>query len=109
MKRRNKLTLGIVGLAAAALFVSGCTANFCTNKEKSRIAYAFEPGVSEFVVEGEFDETDVVYNEVYNGKIHQIVRASKDENGNITSYKNSTLLNEITSSAKSSSVAVPSG
>ena len=49
MKRRNKLTLGIIGLATVALFASGCTANFCTPKEKSRIAYALEPGVSQFV------------------------------------------------------------
>ena len=108
MKRRNKLTLGIVGLATVALFMSGCTANFCTNIEKSRIAYALEPGISEFVVEGQFDETDLVYNEVVSGQVHQIVRATKDEVGTITEYKNSTLLNEIIKSAKSSSVAVPS-
>ena len=108
MKRRNKLTLGVVGLAAAALFISGCTANFCTNIEKSRIAYALEPGISEFVIEGEYDSTDVVYDELVEGKIRQIVRTTKDEEGNFVEYKNSTLLNEILNSAKSSSVALPS-
>ena len=108
MKRKNKLALGIIGLAATALFVSGCTANFCTNKEKSRIAYALEPGVSEFVIEGTYDSTDVISDEVVGGKIHQIVRASVDENGAITSYKNSSLVNDIIAGARSSSIAVPS-
>ena len=109
MKRRNKLALGIVSLAAAALFVSGCTANFCTNREKARIAYAFEPGVSEFLVAGSYDAADesIVYDAVYEGSVHQVVRASKSD-GVITEYKNSSLLSEIIKSAKSSSVAVPS-
>ena len=109
MKRKNKLTLGIVGLAAAALFVSGCTANFATNKEKARIAYALEPGVSEFVVGAPSSEdTGIVFNENVGGNVYQIIHASKDENGNITSYKNSALLNNIISSAKSSAIAIPS-
>ena len=109
MKRKNKLTLGIVGLAAAALFVSGCTANFATNKEKARIAYALEPGVSEFVVGAPSSEdTSIVFNENVGGNVYQIIHASKDENGNITSYKNSALLNDVISSAKSSAIAIPS-
>ena len=108
MKRRNKLTLGIVGLATAALFVSGCTANFATNREKARIAYALEPGVSEFVVGAPEDTSDVIYDNVVGGNVHQIVRASTDENGSVLSYKHSSLVNDIVASAKSSAVAIPS-
>ena len=108
MKRRNKLTLGIVGLASAALFISGCTANFCTNVEKSRIAYALEPGVSEFVVTLPEVTEDIIYNEVVSGNVRQIIRASVDENGNVLSYKNSALTNDIIAAAKNSAVAVPS-
>ena len=109
MKKRKKLALGLVGLATVALFAAGCTANFTTEIEKSRIAFALEPGVSEFVVEGEYNPSDenIVKDVSVGGKLHQIVRASKDENGNITSYLNSSLLNTINEGAKQSSVAVP--
>ena len=56
MKRKNKLLLGIVGLTSVALFASGCTANFSTNEEKARIAFATEPGISHFCVESELNE-----------------------------------------------------
>ena len=110
MKRKNKLTLGLVGLAAAALFVSGCTANFCTNKEKSRIAYALDPGVSEFVIEGsEKDDSSAFYNKVIEGtKIHQIIRPNMDENGNIIGYFGSSITSQVMASAKSSAITVPS-
>ena len=109
MKRRNKLTLGILGLATAALFISGCTANFCTEKEKSRIAYALEPGVSEFVVEGsELDDRTALYNQpVGETKIRQIIRPNMDENGNIIGYFGSGLMNQIYNSARTSSISVP--
>ena len=108
MKRKNKLALGIVGLAAAALFVSGCTANFATNKEKARIAYALEPGISEVVVHGSVteDESNKVYA-VEDTNLDLVVKVTTD-NGQITSYQNSGLLNDIIKSAKSSGIAVPS-
>ena len=110
MKRKNKITLGIIGLATVALFASGCTANFCTNIEKSRIAYALEPGVSEFVyIDEEVDETNVVYSkEIPSHNVKQIVRATKDGDGNITSYVNSPQMDTVITSAKTSGVAVPS-
>ncbi len=127
MKKRNKLTLGIIGLATVALFVSGCTANFSTNEEKSRIAYALDSkiikyadpdnnektrnslksGVSEFVLEGSYNTTEVEIDNLVEGKLHQIVRVTKDDNGNITSYNDASLLNQAISSAKSSSIAIP--
>ena len=110
MKRRNKLTLGIVGLATAAILMSGCTASFCTNKEKSRIAYAIDPGVSEFVIEGsEADDATAFYNKPIEegSKIHQIIRPNMDENGNILGYFGSDLTSQVMSSAKSNAIAVP--
>ena len=108
MKRRNKLLLGIVGLATAALMVSGCTANFATNKEKARIAYALEPGVSEFVVGAPEDTSDVVYQNNIGGNVYQVIRANLDEQGNISSYKSTGLTNSVIASAKSSAIAIPS-
>ena len=108
MKRKNKLGLGLVVLAATALFAAGCTANFATNKEKARIAYALEPGVSEFVVGDPGESDEIAYKGLVGGNVYQIIKASKDENGNITSYKHSALMNDIISSAKSSAIASPS-
>ena len=112
MKRRNKLTLGLIGLAAVALFASGCTANFCTNIERSRIAYAVEPGVSQFEIEGTYDTTDqtIFYDQpvATGSKIHQVVRAHKDENGGIVDFVYSSTLNQIIVSAKQSAIALPS-
>ena len=107
MKRKNKITLGIIGLATVALFAAGCTANFCTNEEKSRIAYAFEEGASEFLIGLPEDSTDVIATRSH-GNVTQIIRASKDENGNIVSYSHSSQLNTVIESAKSSSIKVPS-
>ena len=99
MKRKNKFVLGIVGLASVALFTSGCTANFSTNEEKARIAYAIEPGVSKFVVGKPADDESAI---LYGGNVYQVV--NKDENGNL---KYSKQLQTVVSSAKSSAVAVP--
>lgn len=106
MKRKNKLLLGIVGLASVALFASGCTANFSTNEEKSRIAYAFEPGVSQFVV-GAPEASDTKVSRNVGGNVYQVYSVTKDENGNITDYSYSSQLRSVISSARSSSVKVP--
>ena len=108
MKRKNKLALGIVALAATALFAAGCTANFATNKEKASIAYALEPGVSEFVVDVPEDHSDIIYDNVVGGNVHQIIRANIDAYDNVLGYKNSALTNDIIASAKKSAVAIPS-
>lgn len=112
MKRRNKLTLGMLGLAAVALFASGCTANFCTDIERSRIAYAVEPGVSQFQIEDSIDpaDTTILYNEpvVAGSKIHQVVRITRNEEGQFLHYNYSSTLTQILDSAKASSIAIPS-
>ena len=106
MKRKNKLLLGVVGLASVALFASGCTANFSTNKEKGRIAFALEPGVSEFVVGNPgIVENGVV--EYVGGNVYQVYKVYKDDNGNPTDYSYSDQLRSVINSAKSSSIAVP--
>lgn len=48
MKRRHKIGLISAGLLAVAFAVSGCTGNFCTDSDKSRILFAIEPGVSTY-------------------------------------------------------------
>ena len=105
MKRRRKFTLGLVALSAAAIFVSGCTANFCTNKEKSRIAYAIDTGTTEFVV-GTVDTSkyEVIRTD---GNVSQVIGFTKDKSGN-KSYVYSDTVKDIRSGAKSSSVLVPS-
>lgn len=110
MKKRNKLGLGAICLAAVALFASGCTANFATNKEKSRIAYALEPGISKFVIKG--SEEELAINEEFkvntiNG-ITQVVEFSKNDDGSFKEFSNSSQLNSIIDGAKNSNILVPS-
>ena len=106
MKRKNKLLLGLVGLASVALFASGCTANFSTNEEKSSIAYAFEPGVSKFVV-GAPEESETLVSRKVDGNVYQVYSVSKDENGNVVDYSYSSQLKSVINSAKNSSIAIP--
>lgn len=103
VKKRNKVTLLGLGLIAIGLSASSCTANFCTNKEKSRIAFAMEPGVSEYVdssnlpTEGRFVSYQIGTTNVY-----QVVKFNDDG-----SFAKSAQLNTIISSAKSSGIYVP--
>ena len=48
MKRVHKIGLISAGLLAITFVASACTASFCTNKDKSRILFAVEPGVSTY-------------------------------------------------------------
>lgn len=109
MKRRNKIALLTFGLLSVGLLATGCTANFCTEKDKAKIAYAFEPGISEFVVSDSViaAETGKEANLV-EGNVYQVVYTNVDENGNFVSYKKSTQLTSIISSAKSSGYLEPS-
>ena len=107
MKRKNKLLLGIVGLASVALFASGCTANFSTNEEKARIAYAIEPGVSKFVVGNPGEDDNEVVKNIEGTNVYQVYTVTKDGEGNVTDYSYSKQLKSIIESAKSSSIPVP--
>lgn len=105
-KKINKFLLAI-GLAGATFAVAGCTANFCTNVEKGRIAFAIEPGVSAYydatdyaaeIANNPLKETDLHYTI---GAIHQVVRIADGQ------YSKSVQLNTIISSAKSSGISAP--
>lgn len=49
MKKSLKLGLMATGLGVGVLLISGCTANFCSDADKTRILFALEPGVSTYV------------------------------------------------------------
>ena len=48
MKKSHKLALAGGLLLFTAITASSCTANMCTNLEKCRILFAYEPGISEY-------------------------------------------------------------
>ena len=110
MKRKNKLFIGLVGLASVALIATGCTANFSTSEEKSRIAFALESGVSKIVVKedlAKYTTESTVEPISLGGNVYQIYDVYRDENSNITGYSYSSQLSTIISNAKSSHIAVP--
>ena len=49
MKKSHKVALSVSAVAFATLLATGCTANFCSDIDKSRILFAVEPGVSEYI------------------------------------------------------------
>ncbi len=104
MKKRNKVALLALGLVAIGMAASSCTANFCTNVEKSRIAFAVEPGVSEFVIDKTGSESFVENEFDLNGTtVYQIVKVNEDN-----TYEHAPQLNSIISSANSSGIYTPS-
>ena len=111
MKRRNKLALLTIGLAAVAFGASSCTANFTTDLSRSRIAYALEPGASEFVyvAEGEtLDETNIIKSSQLgeNPNVYQVIRGTVNE-GEVLEYSHSSILTSILSDAKKAGVITP--
>jgi len=48
MKKRTKLTIAGISILAGALILSGCTASFCSVKDKAHILYAFDYGVTDY-------------------------------------------------------------
>ena len=58
MNKHNskKKLLGIAGIGLAALLLSSCTQNFCSDADKSRILYPYEQGVTVYVTEKEYNE-----------------------------------------------------
>lgn len=48
MKKSSKRILAFATLGLAALLVTSCTASFCTDIEKARALYVYEPGLTEF-------------------------------------------------------------
>ncbi|MBQ0008778.1 MAG: membrane protein insertase YidC [Firmicutes bacterium] len=99
MKKRNKIALLALGLLGIGIAASSCTANFCTNKEKSRIAFVMEPGVSEYVVSSEPVEGACKVGT----NLYQIVKINENNR-----FEKSAQLNTIIESAKQAGVYVPS-
>ena len=48
MKKRTKLTIFGISVLAGTLLLSGCTASFCSVRDKANILYAFDYGVSDY-------------------------------------------------------------
>ena len=48
MKKKTKFAFAGLAFTFVALAATSCTSNFCSNKEKSRILFAIEPGVSTY-------------------------------------------------------------
>ena len=123
MKKLHKLGVASIALAFGAVVLSSCTANFCSVKEKSRILFAVEPGVSEYFdsqAEAEAEAakysadegyTYVTPEQISGTNIWQLVLQKngdylvKKEDGQ---YTGSDQLNSIISTAKKSNFVIPS-
>ena len=103
MKRRTKLTvLGAVVLAGTVL-LSGCTASFCSAKDKAHILYCFDYGVCEYYDAehiADLDPADVhkVFDD--NDKIYYVVEGSAAASGIGKSYTDAAKSNVIVPSEK---------
>ena len=108
MKKRNKIGILTIGLIAATFAMSGCTANFCSTDDKSRIAFALEPGVSEFYNATEVADTNIVVvdpNDIkleLNSNLYQVIKLDGDGK-----YEKSAQLNTIIEQAKNSGYIIP--
>jgi hypothetical protein len=49
MKRNNKLIVGGITLLLGATLLTGCTASFCSNQDKTHMLYVFDYGVTEYI------------------------------------------------------------
>lgn len=80
MKRIHKIGLITAGLGFSILFVSGCTANFCSDTDKTRLLFALEPGVSTYVDADKLEEVKAL-DEAENSKI------TEEEKKNVYTYE----------------------
>jgi len=110
VKRKHKIAFGFLAVGLSAVVLSGCTANFCSVKEKSRILFAIEPGVSTYYnSESEAEAAKKVEEKytylpitpVIGTNVYQLVEL---ESG---SYTKSAQLNTVITSAKKSGIIVP--
>ena len=111
MKKVHKLGLASFAIALGAIVLSSCTANFCSVKEKSRILFAVEPGVSRYYDSEE--EANAAKNEEkysYPVSIQQVPSTNVwqlvEKEGE--SYTKSSQLNAVISAAQKANVVVPS-
>ena len=118
MKKSTKFALTIGALTMAALVVTSCTSNFCTNVEKSRILFAVEPGVSTYYAS--YEEAVGAQKDGYCYQIEQVfsdndhlfrsieVVYHPDTQPNVLEYTHSNQLYTIIKSAASKGINVPS-
>lgn len=110
MKKVHKLGLASFAIALGAIVLSGCTANFCSVKEKSRLLFAVEPGVSRYYNSEE--EANAAKNEekytypvavqqVDGTNVWQLVEKEGDK------YTKSNQLSSVIEAAQKANVVVP--
>ena len=118
MKKRTKLMLGGVALAAGVLVLSSCTQSFCSDADKGRMMYAFDPGVTRYEINGgetivatyEDDITHVTYT--YTIDNVSLIYASWDSAESKFIFGNGdelTYLNSIISDASNAGLLAPNG
>jgi len=113
LKKSSKLKLlGIIGVVFGCLALSSCTANFCTDLDKARIAYSYEQGVTVYV--DSKDDIPAEYNK--DGLCFQPLEENDslwayipvDTDGLFAAKKITVLNSDVISSADSKGYPVPS-
>ena len=93
MKRLHKIGLVSIGLLAITFVASSCTASFCTEKDKSKILFAVEPGVSTYyateaeaseALDGSLKDTCSWKEQVEGTSLWRVV--AKDDKNNFTMF-----------------------
>lgn len=120
MKKSSKLFLTLGALTLSALVATSCTSNFCTSKEKSRMLFAIDPGVSVYYESEEAakehadekaDQENYTYvvEQVYsdNPNLWRSVQYVENDN-HYNEYLKSAQLTSIIATAKKSKYIVPS-
>ena len=110
MKKLHKFGLASFAIVAGALVLSSCTANFCSVKEKSRILFAVEPGVSRYY--DSLEKANEAKNDKYSYpvEIQQVPGTSvwqlveQDQNA----YTKSAQLSAVIDAARKANIAIPS-
>lgn len=101
--------LGGLALLGGVFLLSSCTANFCTDVERSQIAFAYEQGVTVYCdpeeVPAEYAELSF-YPIEGNDKVAAYIPV--DSNGYYAAEKAYYLTNTIISNAKSNNYGIPS-
>ena len=120
MKKSSKLFLTLGALSLSAIVATSCTSNFCTSKEKSRMLFAMEPGVSVYYASEE-EANSHVHEYEHKDNYEYVVEQVYDDNpnlwrsiqyvhidGNQNEYTKSVQLSNIIGSARKSNYAIPS-
>lgn len=100
--------LGGLALVAGVFLLSGCTANFCSDADRSQIAYAYEQGVTVYCDKEEVPEdyADYAFLPIEgNDKVYAYIPVNSD--GYYAAQKATYLTNTIISTAVSNKYVVP--